>query len=104
MQVPCVLTDISGCREVVIPGYSGLLVPPGDVKALAEALVTLLSNQDLARRMGEAGRVQAIAHFDERAVFARVKAEYARLLQEQGLTVPAPLRPEVTPAGVAYDC
>jgi len=104
MQVPCVLTDISGCREVVTPGYNGFLVPPGDVKALAEALVTLLSDQDLARRMGEAGRAQAIAHFDERAVFARVKAEYARLLQEQGLTAPAPLWPDVAPAGVAYDC
>jgi len=90
MHIPCVLTDIPGCREVVTPGYNGLLTPPGDAGALADALVTLLSDSGRARQMGVAGRAQALEHFDERVIFARVKAEYARLLQERGLTAPKP--------------
>lgn len=90
MHIPCVLTDIPGCREVVTAGYNGLLTPPGDAGALADALVTLLSDSGRARQMGVAGRAQALEHFDERVIFARVKAEYARLLQERGLTAPKP--------------
>jgi hypothetical protein len=40
--------------------------------------------------LGETGRRMAAEQFDERLVFAKVKAEYARLLQEKGLPVPQP--------------
>jgi glycosyltransferase involved in cell wall biosynthesis len=85
MEVPCVATDIPGCREAVEHGTNGLLVPVGDVLALAKAIVQLLSDDVMARRMGKAGRRLAEQRFDERQVFARVKAEYAQLLMEKGL-------------------
>jgi glycosyltransferase involved in cell wall biosynthesis len=90
MKVPCVVTDIRGCRETVQHGRNGLLVPLGDVQALADAIIELLTDQEKARRMGEEGRRMALEHFDERLVFEKVKAEYARLLQEKGLPVPEP--------------
>jgi glycosyltransferase involved in cell wall biosynthesis len=90
MGVPCIATDIPGCRETVEQGRNGLLVPVGDVQALAAAIVTLLNEQDIARRMGQEGRRLALEHFDERLVFEKIKAEYARLLQEKGLPVPSP--------------
>ena len=90
MKVPCVVTDIRGCREVVEHGRNGLLVPLGDVQALAEAIVELLTDREKARRMGEEGRRMALERFDERLVFEKVKAEYARLLREKGLPAPAP--------------
>ncbi|MDH7486881.1 MAG: glycosyltransferase family 4 protein [Anaerolineae bacterium] len=90
MGVPCVVTDIRGCREAVEHGRNGYLVPLGDVQALAEAIVELLTDREKARRMGEEGRRMAIERFDERLVFEKVKAEYARLLQEKGLPVPEP--------------
>lgn len=90
MKVPCVVTDIPGCRETVEHRQNGLLVPLGDVQALAEAILDLLSDQEEARRMGAEGRRMALERFDEHVVFERVKAEYARLLEEKGLPVPAP--------------
>jgi glycosyltransferase involved in cell wall biosynthesis len=90
MKVPCVVTDIRGCRETVQHGRNGLLVPLGDVQALADTIVELLTDQEKARRMGEEGRRMALERFDERLVFEKVKAEYARLLQEKGLPVPEP--------------
>jgi glycosyltransferase involved in cell wall biosynthesis len=88
MGVPSVVTDIRGCREVVEHGQNGWLVPLGDVRALADAILQLLKNPHEAKRMGEAGRRLARERFDERQVFDRVKAEYARLLQSKHLPTP----------------
>jgi glycosyltransferase involved in cell wall biosynthesis len=88
MKVPCVVTDIPGCRETVEQGRNGVLVPLGDVEALKTAIVDILSNPEKARSMGEAGRAMALEQFDERKVFRKVKDEYARLLREKGFDVP----------------
>ena len=88
MGVPCIVTDVRGCRETVEHDRNGFLVPVGDVQALANAILALLNDPERARRMGEAGRQKAREDFDERRVFARVKATYARLLREKGLSVP----------------
>jgi glycosyltransferase involved in cell wall biosynthesis len=84
MAVPSIVTDIRGCREAVEHGRNGLLVPLGDVNALAAAICELLTNRERACQMGQAGRQMAEERFDERFVFAKVKTEYARLLQEKG--------------------
>jgi glycosyltransferase involved in cell wall biosynthesis len=80
MSVPCVVTDIRGCREAVEHESNGFLVPLGDVDALAQAISTLLCDPMMARRLGEQGRRMAEERFDERLVFETVKAEYVRLL------------------------
>jgi glycosyltransferase involved in cell wall biosynthesis len=85
MRVPCVVTDVRGCRQAVSAGRNGLLVPVGDVRALADAIVSVLADPDLARRLGEEGRRRALAEFDERRVAAKVLSEYERLLEEKGL-------------------
>lgn len=90
MGVPCIVTDVPGCRETVEHGRNGLLVPLGDVQALADAMVELLTDGERARRMGAEGRRIALERFDEQTVFKKVKAEYARLLREKGLPVPTP--------------
>jgi glycosyltransferase involved in cell wall biosynthesis len=91
MGVPVVTTNVRGNREAVEHGSNGLLVPLGDVQALADAIIELLTDQEKAQRMGEEGRRIALERFDERLVFEKVKAEYARLLHEKGLPLPKPL-------------
>jgi glycosyltransferase involved in cell wall biosynthesis len=85
MAVPCVTTDIPGCREVVEHRQSGLLVPTGDISALATAIVRLLIHRDWAQTMGTAGRHRALERFDEEQVFEIVKAAYSRLLRDKGI-------------------
>jgi len=53
---PIVATDVGGNPEAVVNGETGLLVPPGDSGALARAILKLLRNKDLARKMGESGK------------------------------------------------
>jgi glycosyltransferase involved in cell wall biosynthesis len=80
MGLPVVASDERGGRAAVVRGVTGLLVPVGDVDALARALDTLLSQPALAAEMGAAGRRHAQAAFDQRTVFARVEAAYEELL------------------------
>lgn len=90
MGVPCVVTNIRGCREVIKHGQNGLLVPLGNVQALGDAIVELLTNREKARQMGEESRRIAFERFDEQRVFEKVKSEYIRLLMEKGLSLPQP--------------
>lgn len=80
MGVPCVVTDIRGCRDTVDHGVNGLLFAAGDSGALADAINELLADEGRLREMGDAGRSIAEDRFDERKVFDRVLAEYERLL------------------------
>jgi glycosyltransferase involved in cell wall biosynthesis len=85
MGVPCVVTDIRGCREAVEHGRNGLLVPLGDIPALADAVCELLRDRSKACRMGAEGWQIACERFDEQLVFEKVKMEYLRLLQSKNL-------------------
>jgi len=65
---PIIASDMPGCREVVVPGETGLLVPAHDVMALAAAIARLAGDPALRARMGAAGRARMVAEFAEAAV------------------------------------
>lgn len=69
--LPVVATDIRGCRELVVPGETGLLVPPMQVPPLADALRALVEDAGLRAQMGQAGRARALEHFTEARVLDR---------------------------------
>ena len=76
---PLVATDVSGCREVVRDGATGLLVPPRDARALADALERLARDRDLRRRMGAAARDLVTREMSEQVVVAQTVALYRSL-------------------------
>ncbi|WP_027994701.1 glycosyltransferase [Simplicispira psychrophila] len=57
----CIGTDVVGVREVIEQGSTGLLVPPGDATALADALQRLLQQPALAQQLGHAARQRAFS-------------------------------------------
>jgi glycosyltransferase involved in cell wall biosynthesis len=79
MGVPCVVTDVRGCREVVEHERTGLLVPVRNPEALAAAILRLLSHNREAASFGRNARQLAVERFDERRIFATVADEYAQL-------------------------
>jgi glycosyltransferase involved in cell wall biosynthesis len=79
MSLPVVATDIRGCREAVIHGKTGLIVPPQNSEKLAEGLSTLLSNYELRQTYGKAGRLRVESEYDERFVFQRLEKFYKEL-------------------------
>ena len=77
--LPTVATDIRGCREAVVDGATGILVPPRDPTSLAAAILGLLRDASLRDRLGGAARQLAEERFDQRQVFERVATAYADL-------------------------
>lgn len=63
-----ITTDVPGCREAIAPGGTGLLVPPKDASALAEAIRRLLFDLGTCETMGQEGRRRAEQMFDVTAV------------------------------------
>lgn len=63
MGLPVVVSDAVGCRDAVVQGQTGTVVPLGDVRALAEALRTYLDDPELRARHGQAGRQRAVQAF-----------------------------------------
>ncbi len=66
--LPLVASDVPGCREVVRHGDNGLLVPPRDSRALAEALLSLLGDAGRRRAMGARSREIAVRDFAQEHV------------------------------------
>lgn len=71
-----VTTDVPGCREVVDYGVNGLLVPPRNSEALAQAIAELLSDPVRRREMGHRGREICETYFSERLVIDSILQIY----------------------------
>ena len=77
---PAVATAVGGVPEVVADGETGFLVPSRDHHALAEKIVRLLKDEDLRRRMGEAGLARARRLFTVERMVEETAAAYERLV------------------------
>jgi glycosyltransferase involved in cell wall biosynthesis len=85
---PIVATDVPGCRDVVEPGTTGLLVASHDAAALADALRTLLADTALRERMGREARRKVVAQFGLAAVQAATLELYRKLRQSPAIARP----------------
>ncbi|MFT0167684.1 glycosyltransferase family 4 protein [Paraburkholderia mimosarum] len=76
---PVIGADVGGIRHTVRHGETGWLVPPRDPHALAERLLAVHADPELARTMGEAGRARVEAHFTWRQIGLELEDVYAQL-------------------------
>ncbi len=74
MGRPVITTDAPGCRETVVDGVNGLLVPPGNAVALEAAMERLLLEPELAEAMGRASLDRVRARYDIHRVNAQILA------------------------------
>jgi glycosyltransferase involved in cell wall biosynthesis len=82
---PVVATDIRGCREEVVDGVTGYLVPVRDASMLANRIEALVEDASLRREQGLAGRARAERLFDEATVIERQLGRIDMLLEERGI-------------------
>jgi glycosyltransferase involved in cell wall biosynthesis len=75
-----VASDVGGCRELVVPGETGLIVPPGDPAAVAAAVLRVLRDPPRAAQMAAAARRRVEREFDVHRMAERTAAAYDRLL------------------------
>jgi glycosyltransferase involved in cell wall biosynthesis len=80
---PVIASMVGGVPEVVEDGVNGLLVPPNDARALSEAILRILGDEELARRLGERGRELAEAR-DWPRVARAYRTVYEEAISERG--------------------
>jgi len=97
--LPAVATAVGGIPELVVPGVTGRLVPPGDVPALAAALEGLLSDTDVRRRMGAAGRNVAETRFARQRMVSELEEIYGVARGQTQGTAPLPTLPAAVCGG-----
>lgn len=83
MELPVVATAVDGCREAVADGVTGLLVPPQNTQALAEAIRRLLCDPERRNKMGQAGRDRVLRHFKPENIWQFLLDNYLELLRSQ---------------------
>ncbi len=85
MRRPTVATDVAGHKEIIRDMETGLLIPPGDDKALALAIVKLVKDKELAFRLAAKGREFVERNMAEDIMVERTEAVYLDALREKGL-------------------
>lgn len=78
--LPVVVSDADGPAEVTLDGRTGLVVPREDAEAAATALLTLVADEPLRRRLGAAGREHVVEHYSWAGSVADLEALYADLV------------------------
>jgi glycosyltransferase involved in cell wall biosynthesis len=83
---PLIATDVPGCRALVRNGETGLLVPPRDAPALADAIDRLAADGDLRRAFGAAARADVEARLSQEKIAAAIQALYGQALEDPALS------------------
>jgi len=85
MQKPVIATAVGGIPEVVQHQHTGMLVPPHDPQALAEAILYVLQHAGQAAAWAQAGEALVDSHYSLHHAIDRTAAVYAKVLVEKGL-------------------
>lgn len=90
MGKPIVASDIGGIPDLVKDGANGILFPPRDVDAMAEAILKLLLDRELRRKMGNEGKKLAYPAYDTSVMVRKIEGLYEKLLRgERTSTFPS---------------
>jgi glycosyltransferase involved in cell wall biosynthesis len=79
--LPTIASRVGGNLEVIEEGVSGLLIPAGDSNALAEALIRLLDDEDLAQQLARNGQKSVREKFSFESLTRNVDSLYTELLR-----------------------
>jgi glycosyltransferase involved in cell wall biosynthesis len=80
---PTVATRVGGTPEAIVDGVTGVLVPPADSPALADAIVHLLHDTRLAAHLGSAARARIVDHFSVKRMVRSTEDLYVELLERK---------------------
>jgi glycosyltransferase involved in cell wall biosynthesis len=79
--LPMIAFDVAGCRSIVRNGVNGFLVPPGDIRAVADAIVKLAGDAELRRQMGFAARADFEQKFSTGCILPKIMGIYLNLVR-----------------------
>ena len=82
-KLPCIGSSVCAIPEIIEDGKTGFLVKPKDINGLSEKIIFLLKNKDIARHMGERGRVRVEQYYNWDAVAMRMAKNISVFVSKQ---------------------
>ena len=82
LGVPPIVTDVGGMPELVEDGKSGRVVPPGNPRALADAMIAILIDRDLRDTCGQNARLRIEEHFNIKTTITRMATLFEETLSQ----------------------
>ena len=76
MGLPCIVTDINGCNEIIIHGQNGIVVPPKDALKLQDAMEQLVNDDTLRLELASRSRALILSRYDQQFVWDELLKEY----------------------------
>lgn len=76
MSLPCIVSDINGCNEIIKNGINGIVVPPKDIQALFGAMKSSIENKELGKKMAGLTRDMMINNYEQKYVWKEILKEY----------------------------
>lgn len=81
MGLPCIVSDINGCNEIIIEGDNGLIIPTKNEKALLEAMIKFMKNKELLDELKANARKMIIDRYDQQYFWNLLLNEYNKQTQ-----------------------
>ena len=84
MEKPSIVTNITGCNEIIEDGKNGLIIPPKDAKALQEKMLRLVEDEQLYKHLASNSREMITSRYEQKLVWEALLEEYKQLLVNSG--------------------
>lgn len=79
MNLPCIVTDINGCNEIIIEDKNGIIIPVKDESSIFEAMKSFVSNSEKLQEMKENARQLIVSRYEQKIVWKAIFDEYKLL-------------------------
>lgn len=85
MGLPCIVSDINGCNEIIVEGENGLIIPSKNREELQKAMRLLADDRDIYTQLQKNARKMIVRRYQREEVWQALLEEYQTLLKENGL-------------------
>jgi glycosyltransferase involved in cell wall biosynthesis len=79
MDLPCIVTDINGCNEIILQNLNGLIIPVKNEMAIFEAMKNLLQDTVFYTKLQEQVRKSIVERYEQKYVWEQILNEYKQI-------------------------
>lgn len=79
MERPIICSDITGCNEIIVDGYSGVLIPPRSTERLLSAMRSLLFNPDLMKKLSSNARASVVQRYEQQILWKHSLEAFSKI-------------------------
>lgn len=80
MELPCIVSDINGCNEIIEQGINGTIIPVKSTKAIVDNMVVFIENERYYNQLKSNARNMILSRYDQQVVWEAILKEYSSLI------------------------